>query len=306
VKSFARTAAIVVAVGAGFGTLAGLLGGWSAFLDLFAHFRPQYAGLLLVAAGAAAAARAWIAGAAAAALGALNLALVLAATCGGRSAPADAPRFTMLFANVDRDNPDHARLSKLAAELEPDVIALVEVDQAWLSGLELEAWPHRVVQAYPPYFGVALYSRRPLARAEIVLVGPRDLPVAVASIDAGGREVTIVVAHPPPPIGRLADEHAAILDELADLAKGDRVVLAADLNASPWGARFRRLVSKTGLYDTRRGFGLQATYTVGFWPMVIPIDHVLVGPAIAAVRRRVERDIGSDHEPVFVELAVVR
>jgi endonuclease/exonuclease/phosphatase family metal-dependent hydrolase len=59
-----------------------------------------------------------------------------------------------------------------------------------------------------------------------------------------------------------------------------------------------------------RGRVATATGAGGTWPsllppqMRIPIDHVMVGPGLSVVSRRVLPRLGSDHLPVATEIAV--
>ena len=84
-------------------------------------------------------------------------------------------------------------------------------------------------------------------------------------------------------------------------------MVLGDLNTTPWSARYRALLDDAGLEDTRVGYGLQTSWP-SFLPAVlrIPIDHVLVTPDLAAAEREVGPEVGSDHLPVWVELAVLR
>jgi endonuclease/exonuclease/phosphatase (EEP) superfamily protein YafD len=59
------------------------------------------------------------------------------------------------------------------------------------------------------------------------------------------------------------------------------------------------------LIDSERGFGFCPT-----WPSIrlfprMTIDHCLVNVDFRVLDRKVERDIGSDHLPVFVRLALI-
>jgi endonuclease/exonuclease/phosphatase (EEP) superfamily protein YafD len=84
------------------------------------------------------------------------------------------------------------------------------------------------------------------------------------------------------------------------------VIVMGDLNATPWSQPFRRLVARSGLCDSRAGFGIAASYPADSTVLRIPIDHVLITCSIGVADRRVERDIGSDHRPVIVDLVVPR
>lgn len=182
------------------------------------------------------------------------------------------------------------------------VVARALQDQRWLAELapSTARYPGRIEAPRGDNFGVALYARGALDGGVEALGS--ELPTIVART-AG---VAIVVAHPMPPVSRAgAAQQARMLDALAARVRGGApLVLAGDLNAAPWSRPFARFLAATGLRDTRAGFGVQATFPASSWLLRIPLDHVLVSPGIGVTRRRVERDVGSDHLPVYIELAL--
>ena len=79
-----------------------------------------------------------------------------------------------------------------------------------------------------------------------------------------------------------------------------------DYNATPWSRPFWRFVDRSGLCDSRAGFGVQASFPAMSAVLRIPIDHVLVSCSIGVRDRRIGRDVGSDHLPVIVDLVLPR
>ena len=68
---------------------------------------------------------------------------------------------------------------------------------------------------------------------------------------------------------------------------GGTVVMAGDLNVTPWSPHFQSALERGGLVDSRLGFGLQPTWPSFLPGMRIPIDHVLSTPDVTI--HRVER-----------------
>lgn len=246
----------------------------------------------------------------------LALVLVTPGLSGARNVgPADGVRVRLLLANVLTSNRDVLRLEQLIEELSPDLIALVEPNRTWFARLApaLAGYPGRIEIHNEANFGIALYARgrvrgggERLGSAQVTIVATVELAAPSAA-----PPLSVVVTHPLPPM----DERAAQIQarHLAAVAQRIRelpspVILAGDFNTTPWARQFAALTRDTGLVDTRRGFGAHPTYPA--FPeaalLRIPIDHVLVSPSIGVATRRVERDIGSDHLPVFVELVVPR
>jgi endonuclease/exonuclease/phosphatase (EEP) superfamily protein YafD len=102
-----------------------------------------------------------------------------------------------------------------------------------------------------------------------------------------------------------------VLAELGALA-GERadVVVLGDLNITESTPRFGELLEAGHLADTRAGRGPMGTWRVivprVYWdlrPLRLPIDHVLIGPGLAVLDRRLGPDTGSDHLPVVADLA---
>ncbi|MGN6111335.1 MAG: endonuclease/exonuclease/phosphatase family protein [Kofleriaceae bacterium] len=274
---------------------------------LFEHFRVQYAvvGALVVAAAAALRVRIYFD----VALIALLLdAIPLAADLGQtpRRADGGAP-VRVLALNVLTTSGGFAQVRELITEERPDVIGLVEVDQRWLDELApvLVDYPGRIEFARPDNFGIALYARGRVTGAIEQLGGP--LPTAVAEIALERARLSVLLTHPIPPISdEASDQQERQLDAVAARARtiAGPVLVMGDLNLTPWARGFRRLVRRSELCDTRAGFGIQASFPAGMAMMRIPIDHVLASCDIGVHDRRIGRDVGSDHLPVIVDLAV--
>ena len=284
------------------------------FAELFTHFRAQGAvgGLLLALAfGLLRAPKR------AAVAGALALGHVVAVapayvpgTPVGDSILGGLPRFRLVSANVLTENDAHdAFLSLLRAEA-PDVIMVVEVGHHWAAALATlaDVYPVHVFAPREDNFGVAVLARDPRTLASILTCGPAGVPSAQVRLPVGEGFVSLLMTHPIPPIGRgaAADRDAQLLDCAKVLAaSGGPRVFAGDFNATPWSPIFGDLRAASGLLDSRDGFGLQASWMVGFPPFAIPIDHVFHSPDLAVLDRRVGPEIGSDHRPIITDFALL-
>ena len=114
--------------------------------------------------------------------------------------------------------------------------------------------------------------------------------------------------HPLPPIGRNAAIRNEQLSAVADWVAGMHgpVVVAGDLNTTPWSPYFREFLKRSGMRDSRRGFGVQATWPDNLGSAGIPIDHALVSDGVYVQDRRVGLPFGSDHRPIIVDLIIAR
>ncbi len=215
----------------------------------------------------------------------------------------------MLLLNVETQNRKYAAVRQLIADVQPDVIGLVEVDRRWLTELapSLVAYRGQLTESREDNFGVALFTRDEVDGSIEPIGG--SLPSVVATVVHGGARFSVIVTHPLPPISAAAasalDAHFAAIATRVH-ALGAPIVVMGDFNTTPWSRVFVRFLDSTGLCDSRAGFGLQASWPAGFAPLRIPIDHVVASCSIGVQERRVERAVGSDHLPVVVELMVPR
>jgi endonuclease/exonuclease/phosphatase (EEP) superfamily protein YafD len=275
---------------------------------LVEHFRVQFVagGIVVVGCAAALRMRGYLDVAAVATL--LHL---LAVAPDGCRAPreADGAPVRVLVLNVHTESSSFDDVAQLIEDTHPDIVGLVEVDERWLRGIApaVAQFAGRLERPRNDNFGVALYTRGPLA-GSIESLGVA-LPSAVGTADLGAAKLSIILIHPLPPMSAAAFEaQHEQLDAVADRVRAmtGPLVVIGDFNATPWSRPYRRLLARSGLCDSRAGFGIQATFPAGSVLLRIPIDHLLASCSIGIADRRVERDVGSDHLPVVVDLVIPR
>ncbi len=278
--------------------------------DLFAHFRPQYAAGLVVVATVMIFRRRRKTAAAFALLAIVNVVLILAAVVGRNVPPhGDAATFTLLVVNVYTENTDHAAVIDFVRSESPDFVILEEVNDGWLAALEAlgDSYPHMEARPREDNFGMALLSRRPFLEAAIEDTAA-GVPTIMAVSEISGKHVTVFALHTLPPGGaRYWRLRNRMLDGAARQAASIRgpLVLAGDLNTTPWTFTFHRFVKTSGLRDAGAGRWPFGTWPANLLPLRIPIDHVLHSVDLAVVSRRRGPDIGSDHFPTVIEFALV-
>lgn len=287
--------------------LACLLGRWSWILDLANHFRFP---LLL----AVAAALVWFT-IRRFPLRSLSAAAVLL-LLGGSIVPyyypwagrhsTQTPDLKIFYANVLTSNKQHDLLIKQIKQKNPDVIALLETNKRWIAAMR-QAFPeYSFVETEPreDNFGISMLSKIP-AKFELLHYGPRQFPMIRAEMTVNGHAVVFWTLHPPPPKG--ASSSRARNSQLAEVGKilqaeKHPVLLAADLNTSPWSHALD-LILTDKMEDGRKGFGLGLS-----WPSILPkfcrtpIDYVLHSREFEVLEYQVLEFTGSDHYPVYAGL----
>jgi len=300
----------LAAAGVCLSTLFGFLGRFWWRFELFSHFRVQYALLLAAATVVLLALGAIPMAIVSAAFGLANLALIQP-FYGWK--PSDPPRKTyrLLLANVLQENQKYPRVLELAQATQPDFIALLEVGEAWMAALE----PLRAEYPYvcnefwgEENYDIALFSRLPAERLQVEHFPPNHVPTIVGRFCLPEGPLTVIATHPAPPKTKAETEArnrqmAEIAGYVLDL--DSRVILAGDLNMSSWSPAFTDFVRASGLRDSRRQRGVQASWPVNIPWLRIPLDHVLYSCGVQIERRTLGPDVGSDHRPVIVDFSLV-
>lgn len=243
-------------------------------------------------------------------------ALCLALTAGAawpqwfpaRPQMADGPSVRLYSANVWVRNSDAEALGRSITAADPDVVVLLEVNDALFARLDqaLPDHPHRAVSQHMSFRGPVrqlVASRTPLRR---ITGEPAPLGIA-ARVETALGPVTVVPTHLTRPwpfqIQWEQIRQAATQTDFARATDGP-VILAGDFN-SVSTARIGRQIRADGGVTPAAGWP-------GTWPAVLPapfrmtIDQVYVSRDLAVADRRLGRANGSDHSPVITEIRRAR
>lgn len=288
--------------------MAGLLGRYLWPLDLFAHFRVQYA-VLFVLIGALL----WIFRlrmlSGASLVGAIVSAVPLAAYLGpqaGASALASSPHFRMVTFNAWMGSRDDRSTAEFLSRANADAIVFQELPAQRVKELHarLPAYPYSYIE--PLASRVAILSRWPIRTAAPFRSRNGHIVGAHLALDWNGRPIQFLGVHLHWPLsGRSSRLRNEELLSIAAWAReqSDAVLVVGDFNITPWSAHFTELLSRSGLRDCARGEGLR-----GSWPAQLPllrirIDHCLASKHWRTVDVGVGPSLRSDHLPVIADLA---
>ena len=295
-------------------SLAGFFGGWFWVFDLAASFRPQFA-VVLLAGGVALLLRSWPRlGWAILALGVVNLAYVAPLFWGKQNVPATSPSIRVVSFNVQGQNEQFEQVIGFLAEVDADVVFLHEANRLWerafsdaLAGGRLPYLQHRSRPDHLIFSTLTLTRDSP---SEVISHGwaEREARAMEVVVSLGETEVTMLGIHPLAPTNArraaLRDAQFEFVANWVGKARGPTVV-TGDFNATPWSHVFRPL-TESGLRNSQRGFGLAPSFPVdGSFLTRVPIDHLLHSSHLAVSDRWLGPDLGSDHFPLVVDLALV-
>jgi endonuclease/exonuclease/phosphatase (EEP) superfamily protein YafD len=297
-------------------TLAGFVGRWHWYADLFNHLRPQYTVgfILTLVASMWARQLKWVVMSLAGLL--LNGVVLVphaVPSSNHRGAVSEAPVLHLATINLLAGNADHESVIKLLRGHPPDVVVFQEAGKAWIETLQSlkDVYPHqRLDFNQRSFFGLAILSRTPWESAEVVKLGTKgDAKGLAVRFIWHGRTVSLMDFHAYHPTSTEKMVHRMLMHDVlikwsSDRREaGDAVIIAGDFNCTPWAYLFRNFLHDSSLIDSSRGRLFEATRNV-WYPNRLLIDHVFVSKDFDVVKRGVGPDIGSDHRPVFVDLAL--
>ncbi len=211
----------------------------------------------------------------------------------------------IMSSNLLASNSSHEALLQQVNTIDPEVIIFQEYTPQWhriLAGT-LHRYPYKLVHTIDSPFGIAAYSKSPFVKAEVKSF--TSLPAVDITVKTLQRDLRIFGVHPIPPMSVVTfDARNAYLAALASESLGydGPMVVAGDFNAVPWSWHFKSLLSNGKLKSARDGHGLKPTWPGNFFPLWIPIDHILYNNKVALVDFDTGVNAGSDHKPIWAEI----
>lgn len=217
---------------------------------------------------------------------------------------------SILVSNVLTPNKHSDKLIALVNKRKPDILLTLESDKRWekeLSILEKE-YKYSVKVPLDNLYGMHLYSKLALEDAEVKYLVQEDIPsIHGKVILRSGTKVQIHCLHPMPPSPTESDTSTNRDAELLMVGKHIKeqhrgILVFGDLNDVAWSRTTKLFQKMSGLLDPRIGRGFFNTYHAGYPLFRWPLDHVFHSKDFGLIEITRERNVGSDHFPMFIHL----
>jgi endonuclease/exonuclease/phosphatase (EEP) superfamily protein YafD len=215
---------------------------------------------------------------------------------------APSQSLTVLALNTWHGYADPERLERYLATAPADVVVLSEFGPGKRPLLDRlsQIYPYQVDCAQVPSCSLVLMSRSPFeaAGASRIASGPGEPAFVWARLPGA---LTIIGTHLHRPT-RDPWLHQAQVSALAQFIRriDGSLVLAGDLNTTPWSNAFRLLKGATGLAPASL---LMPSWPA--WPIALPqiaLDHIFVSSDLGVAATGTGPAVGSDHLPVWARL----
>ncbi len=303
-KNFIKRRLVFLAWVSLFCILIGEAGRWFWILELFSHFVPFYAILLIL--GALASNRLW-------------QTLLFSVTALGLFFWIFSPLWMALYPNSNKNTPLFARTTPTLQKFltynlfidNPNIAHNIEwllasdVDVIFLTEATLDSkvalkrlshkYPYGCAALTDSPFGLALYSRHSLQNCEILYFEDlEDFPYVRAELND---QRVLYGIHPPPPISQdFAEKRNQSLNALAEKISAEKqdVIVMGDMNTTPFSVKYREFIQKTGLQPT------VPLRNPTWLPGLLSLDHILLKGPHMPEKTGQTMWMGSDHRPVWV------
>ena len=233
--------------------------------------------------------------------------LAMPTTTAPKPVAAETSRFKVLLFNVWYKNQKLADVAQMIAREDADLVVVLEAPPRVRNALKTvgDTYPYQL-DCSGSGCGALVFSRARLLPQQTQRTSdPNHSPYVMIGTDIAGCRLTLVATHltrpfPWPPYWSQRAQ-AEEIGTAVGLVPGAKLVLG-DFNAAPWGYVIHT-IEERGDVKVLTGAG-------GTWPSAlpqqlrIPIDHMLAGPGLSFVSRKVMPPAGSDHVAVVAEGAV--
>lgn len=217
---------------------------------------------------------------------------------------------SILVSNVLTSNRKYNRLIDLIKLKNPDVFLTLESDHKWEEALAVleESYEYCVKVPLDNLYGMHLYSKLPLEQTEVKYLIKDHIPSIHGKIKlTNGKKADFHCLHPRPPSPSESKTSTNRDAELLLVGKSipkdaELVLVFGDLNDVAWSRTTKMFQKISGLMDPRRGRGFFNTFSTENILMRWPLDHVFHSNDFTLVEMSRERDIGSDHFPMYIKL----
>jgi len=222
----------------------------------------------------------------------------------------------LMVVNLKIENDSYAAVTRQIREEAPDVLLLIEVNDAWLKGFEdlRGDFQHHHEEPREEGLGMALYTNlKPRNMRTRRLVSDRRVSIWATLELPSGAPVNFIGVHPTPPglldstgeerrDSRVRDAELLLIAREVSERSNESWIVAGDYNDVAWSHTTRLFKRTSGLRDPRIGRSFMGTFHSEYPLCRFPIDHVMLSGGFRVGNLSRKQIAGSDHFAVITTL----
>lgn len=212
----------------------------------------------------------------------------------------------VIVGNIYQYNRKYHKALSLFKKNDPDLIFLVETNQAWIDALKPlhSTYENKILLPLENTYGLALFSKFPIVKQKIQYLVDKEIPSLEIDLRLrNGQIITIYAIHPTPPVpgeNPTSTERDAEILIVGRKSKANPLpsLVIGDLNDVAWSQSTSLFLKISELADPRRGRGFFSTFHAKYPFFRWPLDHIFLSNHFGLSRIKVLGHIGSDHFPI--------
>ncbi|MDX1544036.1 MAG: endonuclease/exonuclease/phosphatase family protein [Christiangramia sp.] len=217
---------------------------------------------------------------------------------------------SVLVSNVLTPNKRSDKLISLVKERQPDILLTLETDKRWEEELSVfeDEYKYTVKIPQDNLYGMHLYSKLKLEDVKVLNIVQENIPSIHAYVVLrSGKKVKLHCLHPMPPSPTESETSTNRDAELLMLGRDvdadtQTTLVIGDLNDVAWSRTTKLFLKMSGMMDPRIGRGFFNTFHANYFLLRWPLDHVFHTKDFTLIEIARERNIGSDHFPMYIKL----
>ncbi|WP_144606556.1 endonuclease/exonuclease/phosphatase family protein [Algoriphagus algorifonticola] len=220
----------------------------------------------------------------------------------------------LIVANVYQYNRKYHKMLRLVAKENPDLVFMVETDQAWADAMkELEfKYSECIKIPLDNTYGLLLYTNLKIDRKETHYLIDSEIPSLELDIILNdGQKITLYAIHPTPPVpgeNSVSTERDAEILIVGKKSKANPLpsLVIGDLNDVAWSYTTELFLKISEMADPRRGRGTFNTFHAKIPVFRWPLDHIFLSKEFGLSELKVLSGIGSDHFPISLKAVLTK
>lgn len=214
----------------------------------------------------------------------------------------------IMSVNVLTENERYDRFVEMVKREDPDIIAVLEVNQVWGSELAelVDDYPYQKILPREDNFGIGILSKFPFSDFKLIdglESGPPIIHCKLLVNEEAPYE--IIAVHPIPPLSLkyFKQRNRQLISAAKLFEQPKRRIMLGDFNMTPWSPAFQEILAAGELKDSSKNKSFFSTwYPAGQSWVGLKLDHILVSSDLNDGEFRVSKDFGSDHRAVMAVL----
>ena len=217
----------------------------------------------------------------------------------------ESAQMRVLFYNIFAYNNDFDGVANYVNDVNPDLFIVAEMVENSFNEIAKRIPEYKYKQwedGVSTGGDIAFFSKIEPTKINVIDFNESfNLPWFRFEFTIKNKPLVVYGIHPSPPMNsELYKSRSVQLEKLAEQIKKEdsQVVVIGDFNTTPYSPVFQKLLSQSGLNDSRRGFGVHASWPN--WlpaPFRIPIDHSLISDNVVLKSREIGLTLNSEHIP---------